>query len=415
MFTRSGNLWSQQAYLKAGNTRASDSFASSVAISEDTIIVGAPSESSNALGFRNIRVGGKSNSGAAYIYKRSGTTWSQERYLKASNTGVGDQFGISVAVSGDTIVVGANGESSSAVEVGGDQADDSAKSSGAAYVFTSSGTSWSQQAYLKASNTGAEDYFGGSVAISGDTIVVGAGGEDSNATGVNGNQSDNSESLSGAAYVFTRSGMNWSQQAYLKASNTGRNDVFGASVAVSGGTIIAGAPGESSTVEGVNGDQSDNSQRYAGAAYVFNRSGMIWSQQAYLKATSPGFKEFSQFGSSVAVFSTTMIVGARAENGANVGVNSVLNNIGREGASGAAYIFTYPPTKFRIKIQRKYTFGKVTGAGSFTDGSTVTLTAKPKKGHKFVCWFEGKKLISKRNKLVIANLTANRTLEAKFK
>src|SRR5262249_39444615 len=104
-----------------------------------------------------------------------------------------------------------------------------------------------QQAYLKASNTGAGDGFGISVAISGDTVVVGAHGEDSNATGVNGNQADNSASSSGAAYVFVRTGGVWSQQAYLKASNTGMNDRFGWSVAVSGDTVVVGAVGESSS------------------------------------------------------------------------------------------------------------------------------------------------------------------------
>ena len=106
----------------------------------------------------------------------------------------------------------------------GNQSDNSAGGSGAAYVFIRSGTTWTQQAYLKASNTDAGDYFGYSVAISGDTVVVGAYGEGSNATGVNGDQSDNSAAYSGAAYVFTRSGTTWTQQAYLKASNTGADD-----------------------------------------------------------------------------------------------------------------------------------------------------------------------------------------------
>ena len=116
----------------------------------------------------------------------------QQAYVKASNTGNGDYFGIWVAVSGDTVVVGATGELSSATGVNGDQTDNSAFAAGAAYVFVRNGTTWSQQAYLKASNTDADDEFGSSVAISGDTVVVGAGSEDSNATGVNGNQSDNS-------------------------------------------------------------------------------------------------------------------------------------------------------------------------------------------------------------------------------
>ena len=127
-----------------------------------------------------------------------------------------------------------------------------------------------QEAYLKASNTDAGDYFGYSVAISGDTIVVGAIVEDSSATGVNGNQDDNSASDAGAAYVFQRSGSTWSQQAYLKASNTDASDYFGVSVAISGDTIVVGASGEGSSATGVNGNQDDNSASAAGAAYVFS-------------------------------------------------------------------------------------------------------------------------------------------------
>ncbi len=121
-----------------------------------------------------------------------------------------------------------------------------------------------QQAYLKASNTDVDDYFGITVAVSGDTVVVGANRERSNATGVNGNGSDNSALFAGAAYVFVRSGTSWTQQAYLKASNTGAGDNFGRSVAVSGDTVVVGAEGEDSSATGVNGNQSDNSAGGAG-------------------------------------------------------------------------------------------------------------------------------------------------------
>jgi len=135
-------------------------------------------------------------------------------------------------------------------------------------VFVRSGTSWSQQAYLKASNTDASDQFGWSVAVSGNTVVVGANVEDSSATGVNGNQGDNSASEAGAAYVFVRSDTSWSQQAYLKASNAAAR--FGESVAVSGDTVVVGAPWESSNATGVNGNQGDYSAPFSGAAYVFD-------------------------------------------------------------------------------------------------------------------------------------------------
>ena len=185
----------------------------------------------------------------------------QQAYLKASNAEAHDYFGFSVAVSGDTVVVGAPGESSTATGVNGDQSDNSAIEPGAAYVFVRTGGIWSQQAYLKASNTGAGDTFGYRVAISGDTIVVGAIWEASNATGVNGNQSDNSAVGSGAAYVFVRSGTTWSQQAYLKASNTEADDQFGYSVAVSGDTVVVGAPYEDSNATGVE-RQPERQQRH---------------------------------------------------------------------------------------------------------------------------------------------------------
>ena len=130
-------------------------------------------------------------------------TIAQQAYLKASDTTGGpDEFGLSVAISGDTLVVGAPYEASAATGVNGDQADNSAADAGAAYVFARSGTVWTQQAYLKASNTNGGDGFA-SVAISGDTVVVGATGESSAATGVNGNQADNTAARAGAAYVFT--------------------------------------------------------------------------------------------------------------------------------------------------------------------------------------------------------------------
>lgn len=198
---------------------------------------------------------------SAAVYPLTIDPIAQQAYLKASNAEASDNFGSSVAVSGDTVVIGAMQEDSIATGVDGNQADNSATNSGAAYVFVRSDGVWSQQAYLKASNTDAGDNFGISVAVSGDTIVVAAHQEDSNATGVNGNQADNSAQSTGAVYVFVRSGNVWSQQAYLKASNTAANDNFGLSVAVSGDTVVVGANGE------------DNIASNSGATYVFTGAG----------------------------------------------------------------------------------------------------------------------------------------------
>jgi hypothetical protein len=327
----------QQAYLKASNTGDFDVFGSSVAISGETAVIGAQNEDSNATGVNGDQSNNSaSNSGAAYVFVRSGNTWSQQAYLKASNTGAGDQFGFSVAISGETIVVGAVGEDSNATGVNGDQSNNSATDSGAAYVFVRSGSTWSQQAYLKASNTEAGDQFGASVAISGETIVVGALGEDSNARGVNGNQSNNSTAFAGAAYVFVRSGSTWSQQAYLKASNTDLASQFGHSIGISGEMIVIGAPGESSNATGINGNQSDISAIDAGAAYVFVRSDGTWSQQLYLKASNT--EERDRFGFAVAISGETILVGARDEDSNATGVNG---NQSENSAldSGAVYVF----------------------------------------------------------------------------
>jgi FG-GAP repeat protein len=327
----------QQAYLKASNTGSFDQFGISVAISGDTVVVGAPGEGSNATGINGDQTNNSApSSGAAYVFVRNGGTWSQQAYLKASNTDTNDEFGYSVAISGDTIIVGALGEDSNATGVNGDQTNNSAPVSGAAYVFVRNGSNWSQQAYLKASNTDANDQFGFPVAISGDTIVIGASGEDSNATGINGDQTNNSATDAGATYVFARTGTTWSQQAYLKASNTDAGDDFGFSVAVSGNTVVVGAPLEASSATGINGDQSNNSAASAGAAYVFVRNGSIWSQQAYLKASNTDGGD--GFGQSVAISSDTVLVGAISEASNATGVNGDQTNNSARNA-GAAYVF----------------------------------------------------------------------------
>jgi hypothetical protein len=257
-----------------------------VAISGDTIVVGARFESSNQTTITHGGTASADNSadrsGAAYGFVRSGTTWIAQAYLKASNAEANDTFGETVAISGDTIVVGASGEDSVQTTVSNGataSADNSAPSSGAAYIFTRSGTTWSQQAYLKAPNAEAGDVFGGdNVAISGDTIVVSARLEDSSQTTITNGSSasaDNSAPSSGAAYVFTRSGSTWRQQAYLKAPNAEGSDQFGLSLSISGDTIVVGTFAEDSNQTTItNGPTAspDNSSANAGAVYVFQAS-----------------------------------------------------------------------------------------------------------------------------------------------
>ncbi len=257
----------QPAYLKASNTGFSDFFGFSVAVSGNTVVVGAYLEDSSTTGVDSKPNELAKNSGAAYVFHRTANTWTQQAYIKASNTGASDFFGYSVAISGDTVVVGARAEASSTTGVDSIP-NDSAIQAGAAYVFHRVGTAWTQQAYLKASNTDANDIFGESVAISGDTILVGAFQESSSTTGVN-STPNNSLFGAGAAYVFSRSKNTWTQQAYLKSSNTGEDEQFAESVAISGYTLVAGAWREDSSSIGVNGSQSDNLAENAGAAYAY--------------------------------------------------------------------------------------------------------------------------------------------------
>jgi hypothetical protein len=227
-------------------------------------------------------------------------------YIKASNTNAGDRFGHAVALSADrtTLAVSAPFEASNSRVINAGASDNSAANAGAVYVFVRSGGVWSQQAYLKAANADANDYFGESLAISsdGNTLTVGAYGESSNATGINGNAANNSADSAGAAYVFTRSGTTWTQQAYLKASNAQADDYFGNSMALSadGNTLTVGARFEDSNALLVNGNQADNSANQSGAVYVFVRAAAVWSQQAYLKrSAAPG----AWFGWNVALAS----------------------------------------------------------------------------------------------------------------
>jgi len=267
VFVRSAmDVWSQQAYLKANSSGAQDEFGGAVAISGDTIAVGAGNEDSFATG-----IDGQANndvtadSGAVFVFVRGGITWAQQAYVKASNTGQYDRFGISVSLDGDTLAVGADGEASG---VASSEADNSAQNAGATYVFTRSGTTWSQQAYLKASNLRLNDLFGRSVAVAGDHLIVGAYWEDGSGTGIDASP-DTNLLQSGAAYLFRRSGGTWSQQHYVKASNTGASDFFGYAVAITNDTAVVGARQEASDAIGVGGDQANNNANYAGAVYVF--------------------------------------------------------------------------------------------------------------------------------------------------
>ncbi len=212
VFTRSATVWTQQAYMKASNADAADKFGSTISVSGDLVVVGAPYESSNVTGASATTSldNSKAASGAAYVYSRTGTTWTEESYLKAANSTAGNHFGTSVAIEGSLILVGApdeNASDTSVIQGGTASSNLSASSSGAAYLYRRTGTSWAELAYLKAPNTDSGDALGASCAISGSSLAVGATLEDSSQTTITNGASasaNNSSLNSGAVYLFNR-------------------------------------------------------------------------------------------------------------------------------------------------------------------------------------------------------------------
>jgi hypothetical protein len=296
VFRRDGASWLHVAFLKASNLDPLDNFGSRVAVSGDTLAVAAPGESSSSIALPTDN--GAENSGAVYIFRRNGGQWQEEAYLKADNLAGLDRFGASIALEGDVLVVGAPGEDS------GNPADPDSNSlanSGATYVFRRTGTAWQQEAYLKASNLGVGDAFGADVALRSDVLVVGATGEDSASAA---DPANNAAPNSGAAYVLRQNGDIWQEEAYLKADNAGGGDAFGTSVALDGGLVVIGAPGEASSDPG-NGN--DNDAGGSGAAYVFQYDAG-WAQVAYLKSQKP--VPGDAFGTSVALTASVLTVGA---------------------------------------------------------------------------------------------------------
>jgi uncharacterized delta-60 repeat protein len=301
VFTRDVNgAWTEQAILRASNAQAEDYFGYSVSISGDTVIVGAADE--DGVGY------GLAHSGAAYVFTRdAGGEWTEQAILRASDAQFEDYFGNSVCISGDTVVVGAVQEDGGLVHPITD--------SGSAYVFTrDAGGVWTEQAILRASDAQFMDFFGRSVSISGDTVVVGATGEDGGA--------GDPLSSSGATYLFTRdAGGAWTEQAILRASDAQAWDYFGRSISISGDTVIVGAADE----DGGPGDPLGNS----GAVYMFTRDeGGAWTEQAVLRASDaqPG----DLLGYSVSISGDTVFAGAHREDG---GPGDPLSD------SGAAYVF----------------------------------------------------------------------------
>ena len=330
VFTRTAGVWSQQAYLKPANPGVHTHFGSSVKLNGNTMAVGAPN------GYNVDSAGGF---GAAYVFLRTGTSWSQQAYLLPESTNEGNLFGRDVALSEASLAVGSPGDAGGIPGINPPHNLDAPKS-GAVHVFRLTGGSWQHEAYIKAGNVGPSDQFGAKVDISGNTIVAGAAWEDGSGSGVN-NVPDEAAENSGAAYVFERNGAGtWSQTAYLKASNPGASDLFGMDVALEGQLLAVAAGWEDSAATGVAGNQLDEGALNSGAAYLFGRNGASWAQQAYLKAANTD--AFDRFGTSIAMSESYIIVGAEVESSnANTVDGNPLDNSAHN--AGAAYTFFFQP------------------------------------------------------------------------
>ena len=280
VFTRNEPpFWNQHTKLTASDSNGGDQLGYAVAISGNEVISGAPKHSAGGLG-----------SGAAYIYEqKEDGTWIETIKLSDGETASEDQFGISVAISGNLAISGAQ------------QDDDVAPNAGAAYIFERSGSLWLQRAKLIADDAKAGDLFGNTVAIYGETVVIGAPGV------------DDAGPEAGAAYVFTYLGEEWVQRAKLIGDDTRMFDHFGTAAAVHENTAIIGAHGK-----------DENSVEDSGAAYIFVRNGVSWTQQAKLAHQNavPG----DQFGRAVAIYGDNALIGAHLSDATGPD-------------SGAAYIF----------------------------------------------------------------------------
>ncbi len=277
IFKRDGINWTQQAKLTASDADVGDWFGKSVSISGDYAIVGA---------YYNDDNGDKS--GSAYIFKRDGTIWSQQKKLTAGDAEALDWFGVSVSIFGDYAIVGAQ------------KNDDNGVDSGSAYIFKRDGTNWTQRAKLTASDGEAFDSFGVSVDLYDYYAIVGAMRHDAGA---------------GTAYIFKRSGGTWTQQTHLMPSDRAAQDYFGGSVSIYKNYVIVGARGD------------DDNGSSSGSAYIFKRNGMSWTQNAKLTAFDGALNDL--FGFSVSVSGDYAVVGAYSDddNGSNSGSAYVFDEI----------------------------------------------------------------------------------------
>ncbi len=286
-------VWLQQQKLIASDAATDDQFGYAVSISGDTAAVAAP----------KADLPGFTDTGAVYVYVRAGTTWTEQQKIVANDAAGFEEFGHAIALEGDTLAVAA-----------WHAAIPGTADTGAVYVFKRAATTWALEQKLVASDAANRDLFGSGVALSKDTIIAGAMNAD--VGGLNN---------SGAAYVYTRVGTTWTQQAKIIAADRASNDLLGWAVALDNDTAVIGAPGVRQFTPGFRLD--------AGSVYVFTRSGTTWSQQAKLR---PAMAETSDwYGSSVAVYGDHLIMATPYAD------NSMSD-------SGAALIFTRSGTTWTL-------------------------------------------------------------------
>jgi hypothetical protein len=294
IFVRSGSTWTQQQKIVAGDRGYTDQFGKAISLSGDYAMIGTYGDEKDASGLNPLN-----SAGSAYIFVRSGSTWSQQQKLVASDRAEGDFFGYSVSISGEYAIAGAV------------QHDAGASNAGAAYLFVRSGSSWSQQQKINASDREADDYFGGSVSLSGSYAVVGAAYE-------------NASSLSnaGSAYVFSRSGSTWTQQQKLTASDPGAEDQFARGIAISGGHILCGAWYEDHDAAGAN------MLGASGSAYFFKNPSLLPAVIPQRSASFDGIDDYITMGTQTEhQITTNLTVEAWIKPSANLGYAGIVNNL----------------------------------------------------------------------------------------
>ncbi|MGF1707278.1 FG-GAP repeat protein [Enterovibrio baiacu] len=337
--------WVQEAYIKASTPKYQYFLGGGVSMSNDgnVVVVCSLGDDSNATGINgDDSATGSTNSGAMHVFRFSNGGWSQDAYIKASNTGAEDRFCSSVSVSGDgnTIAAGAKFEDSDATGIDGSQGD-SGNDNGAAYVFRYSAGSWSQQAYIKASNSGNTDEFGHAVSLddTGNMLAVSAPKEDSDGIGVNGTQSNNLSTNTGAVYLFRFDSGAWVQEAFIKLNSPANNDqLSNVNVSGDGNTLAIFSQDDSGSI-GMNGEAIDSSQKNSGAVHLYQYRDSNWEYVHYLKSTNTeNFDGFGAGGISISQDGSSIAVGAQGEDATSINING---NAGVNGASGSGAVYLF--------------------------------------------------------------------------